>query len=61
MWIRSIDPEGLFRVLGVEEAVGDGGGFDGGADGVDAKDVGSGKDGGGVGGGGGVVGSHPRR
>ena len=34
--------------------VGDGGGFDGGADVVDAEDVGSGEDGGDVGGSGGV-------
>ena len=37
-----------------EDAVGDGGGFGGGADVVDAEDVGSGEDGGYVGGGGGV-------
>ena len=37
-----------------QDAVGDGGGFDGGADVVDAEDVGSGEDGGYVGGGGGV-------
>ncbi len=45
----------------VEQAVGDGCGFDGGADGVDSEDVRSGEDGGGVGSAGGVVDlrSHP--
>ncbi len=42
------------RLKGGKDAVGDGGGFDGGADVVDAEDVGSGEDGGYVGGGGGV-------
>ena len=41
-----------------EDAVGDGGGFDGGAYVVSADDVGSGEDGGYVGGGGGLLRGH---
>lgn len=45
---------GLSGLDGVKDAVGDDGGFDGGADVMGADDVGSGEDGGYIGSGGGV-------